>query len=121
MIALGTMSFSVFLTMLQDVMMRSSEDVRTRISCNVVWGLLMTSTSIDSRSDSVPEALRTDGGASMAAIFFLFLAEKKLPKKLLLSAFTSLGGVAAGWFGIGLPVLGSTWTGLLAPCRSLTI
>lgn len=59
----------------------------------------------------------------MAAIFFLFLAVKKLPKKLPSLPVVSIGGLAArtGWLGIGLPVLGSTWTGLLAPCRSLTI
>lgn len=70
----------------------------------------MTSTSIASRSERVPEAFSTGGGASIAAIFFLFRAVKKLPKKLELSPVVSLGGVAAaaGWFGIGLPVLGST-------------
>ena len=43
--------------------------------------VLMTSTSFDSFSDNVPDALSCGGGESMAAIFFLFLVEKKLPKK----------------------------------------
>lgn len=90
----------------------------------------MTSTSIFSRSDSVPEALSVGGGASMAAAFFLFLAAKKLPKKpefesppRLLSAMVGLaarpgpGAVAAS----GFPVLGSTCTGFVGLYRSLTI
>ena len=45
--------------------------------------LLITSTSVDSRSDRLAEALRVGGGASMAAIFFLFLEAQKLPKNQL--------------------------------------
>ena len=41
----------------------------------------MTSTSLDSFSESVPDALSCGGGASIAAIFFLFFGAKKLPKK----------------------------------------
>ena len=86
----------------------------------------MTSTSMPSRSESVPEALSVGGGASMAAAFFLFLAAKKLPKKPELpsgSPAKSVGlaaraGVAAAR---GLPVLGSTWTGRAGLCFSLTI
>jgi hypothetical protein len=33
-----------------------------------------------SLSDRVPDALRVGGGASIAAIFFLFFEAKKLPK-----------------------------------------
>ena len=61
----------------------------------------------------------------MAAIFFLFLGAKKLPKKpeLLFSRTSSEGLEARGGTdgGRGLPVFGSTWTGLLGLCRSLTI
>jgi hypothetical protein len=59
----------------------------------------------------------------MAAILFLFFDAKKLPKKPLSEPVASRGGLAAraGVDGIGLPVLGSTWTGLLWLCRSLTI
>lgn len=85
---------------------------------------LMTSTSFASFSDSVPEAFSWAGGASMAAAFFLFRG-KKLPKKLELeSAGTSSDGLAARGGpddGRGLPVLGSTWVGLAALCRSFTM
>lgn len=61
----------------------------------------------------------------MAAIFFLFLGAKKLPKKPeLLSGGGSSDGLAARGGadgGRGLPVFGSTWVGLLALCLSLTI
>lgn len=84
---------------------------------------LITSTSLASFSDSVPEALSCGGGESIAAIFFLFLGAKKLPKKPALSpagrssdGLAARGGTAGGR---GLPVLGSTWTGFAV--RSLTI
>lgn len=61
----------------------------------------------------------------MAAIFFLFLGAKKLPKKpVLFSGCKSNDGLAARGGtcgGSGLPVFGSTWVGLAALCRSLTI
>lgn len=86
----------------------------------------MTSTSFASFSDKVPDALSCGGGESIAAIFFLFFGAKKLPKKPeLLSegrssdGLAARGGTADG--GRGLPVLGSTCTGLVALCRSLTI
>jgi hypothetical protein len=86
----------------------------------------MTSTSIPSLSDKVPDALRVGGGASIAAIFFLFLDAKKLPKKPPFASFmpSSVGlavraGVAEA--GIGFPVFGSTCTGLAAVCFSFTI
>lgn len=41
----------------------------------------MTSTSLASFSERVPEALSCGGGESIAAIFFLFFGAKKLPKK----------------------------------------
>ncbi len=86
----------------------------------------MTSTSLASFSDKVPEALSCGGGESMAAIFFLFLGAKKLPKKPeLLSGGRSRDGLAARGgaadAGRGFPVFGSTCVGLLALCRSLTI
>lgn len=74
----------------------------------------MTSTSIPSRSDRVPDALSVGGGASIAAAFF-FLVAKKLPKKpaLLSDIESSVGldlpAVAEG--GKGFPVLGSTCVG----------
>lgn len=78
-----------------------------------------------SRSESVPDALRVGGGASMAAAFFLFFAAKKLPKKPeLLSRFVSdVVGLAAlaGVVARGLPVFGSTWTGFWGLWRSFTI
>ena len=44
--------------------------------------LLITSTSMVSRSDNVPDAFRDGGGGSIAAAFFLLLFDaKKLPKK----------------------------------------
>ena len=46
-----------------------------------VLDLLITSTSMPSRSDNVPDAFKVGGGGSIAAIFFLFLDAKKLPKK----------------------------------------
>lgn len=62
----------------------------------------------------------------MAAIFFLFLGAKKLPKKpepfsggRSSDGLAARGGTADG--GRGLPVFGSTCVGLLALCRSLTI
>jgi hypothetical protein len=66
-----------------------------------------------SRSESVPEALRVGGGASIAAAFFLFLAAKKLPKKPPLALPSGSGTVglavrAGVEVGNGLPVLGST-------------
>lgn len=85
----------------------------------------MTSTSMFSRSDSVPDALSVGGGASMAAAFFLFFAAKKLPKKpeLLLSRFVSVVGLAAraGVDARGFPVLGSTWTGFCGLYLSFTM
>ena len=88
--------------------------------------LLMTSTSMFSRSERVPDAFNIGGGASMAAAFFLFLAAKKLPKKPeLLSPLTSSEGLAERTgvedAGRGLPVLGSTWTGLAELYRSFTM
>lgn len=70
----------------------------------------MTSTSMFSRSESVPEALSVGGGGSMAAAFFLFLAAKKLPKKPVLDGSESSVGLAAraGVVLSGFPVLGST-------------
>lgn len=89
------------------------------------WNILITSTSAFSRSDNVPEALRVGGGASIAAIFFLFFDAKKLPKKPpLVSDMESRDGLAARGTadgGKGFPVLGSTWVGLLAAFRSLTM
>ena len=82
----------------------------------------MTSTSFASFSESVPEAFNCGGGESMAAIFFLFLVVKKLPKKPELSDGRSSEGLAARGGtagGRGLPVFGSTCVGLLV--RSLTI
>ncbi len=68
-----------------------------------------------SRSDKVPEALSVGGGASIAAIFFLFLEAKKLPKKPPFESFKAsnvgladLAGVAGAWTGNGFQVLGST-------------
>lgn len=85
---------------------------------------LITSTSFASFSDNVPDAFSWDGGASMAAAFFLFRG-KKLPKKpALLSGGASSDGLAARGGpddGRGLPVLGSTWVGLAAVCRSCTM
>lgn len=73
----------------------------------------MTSTSCVSFSERVPLALRVGGGGSMAAIFFLFLLAKKLPKKPEVPSLPSVdndglderGGTVGGR---GLPVLGST-------------
>lgn len=87
----------------------------------------MTSTSSLSFSLRVPLALRVGGGASMAAIFFLFLLAKKLPKKpadvsvpsVESEGLAARGGMAEG--GNGLPVLGSTCVGLAAWRRSFTI
>ena len=85
----------------------------------------MTSTSLDSFSDRVPEALSTAGGDSIAAIFFLFLGAKKLPKKLALlsdgwssEGLAARGGTAGG---SGRPVLGSTWTGLAVLSLTMAI
>ena len=61
----------------------------------------------------------------MAAIFFLFFEEKKLPKnpdpsdERSIDGLEALGGTADA--GIGRPVFGSTWVGLLALERSLTM
>lgn len=89
------------------------------------FNLLMTSTSLASFSDNVPDALSCGGGDSMAAIFFLFLGAKKLPKNpVLLSGGRSSDGLAArggACGGRGLPVFGSTWVGFAALCLSLTI
>ena len=86
--------------------------------------ILITSTSFDSFSDSVPEAFNWGGGESIAAIFFLFLGAKKLPKKpeALSAGCKSRDGLAARGGtagGRGRPVLGSTWVGLAV--RSWTI
>ena len=78
--------------------------------------VLMTSTSITSRSDKVPEALSVGGGGSMAAAFFLFFDAQKLPKKPVLgSLIESIVGLALpapapapAEGGKGLPVFGST-------------
>jgi hypothetical protein len=81
----------------------------------------MTSTSTFSRSFRVPDAFRVGGGGSMAAIFFLFLDEKKLPKKPeLLSVIESNDGLF-DLGGRGFPVLGSTCVGFEAFWRSLII
>jgi hypothetical protein len=86
----------------------------------------MTSTSTPSLSDNVPEAFNDGGGASIAAIFFLFFDAKKLPKKPPLpSGKISIVGLAlpviAAEGGRGLPVFGSTCVGFDCACRSLTI
>lgn len=85
----------------------------------------MTSTSCPSFSERVPDALSVGGGGSMAAIFFLFFDAKKLPKKPPFpSDIESMDGLAARGGtvgGNGLPVLGSTWTGLAELCRSFTM
>lgn len=78
----------------------------------------MTSTSLASFSDNVPDAFSCGGGESIAAIFFLFFGAKKLPKNPVLSGGMSsdgldaLGGMAEG--GNGFPVFGSTCVGLFA-------
>lgn len=84
----------------------------------------MTSTSCASFSDNVPEAFNCGGGASIAAIFFLFFETKKLPKNPEpesggRSGLADLGGIADA--GSGFPVLGSTCVGFAALCRSFTI
>ena len=88
------------------------------------YNSLITSTSFASFSDNVPDAFSWGGGASMAAAFFLFRG-KKLPKKPVLPSEgpSSVGLAARGGpdDGRGLPVLGSTWVGLAALCRSFTI
>jgi len=87
----------------------------------------MTSTSMFSRSESVPEALSVGGGGSMAAAFFLFFAAKKLPKKPLSLSPPKLPSASVGLAaraGVepsGLPVFGSTCTGLGGLCRSFTM
>ena len=88
--------------------------------------LLMTSTSLASFSDRVPDALSWGGGESIAAIFFLFFPAKKLPKKPVppsdptsSDGLAARGGPAEGCN--GFPVFGSTCVGLAALCRSLTI
>lgn len=93
-----------------------------------IANVLITSTSMFSRSDSVPEALSDGGGASMAAAFFLFLAAKKLPKKPPLPEPSSFAPPSVGLAaragvlaGRGFPVLGSTWTGRVGLCFSLTM
>lgn len=98
MIPLGTISIIVRFTMLKYELIKS----------------FMTSVSIDSRSDRVPDALSTGGGASIAAIRFLFLEAKKLPKKPEFSGVVSKdwGFGGACWDrGIGFPDFGSTCTG----------
>ena len=86
--------------------------------------LLITSTSLASFSDNVPDAFSWAGGASIAAAFFLFRG-KKLPKNPVLESVgaSSVGLAARGGpdDGRGLPVLGSTWVGLAALCRSCTM
>ena len=74
----------------------------------------MTSTSLDSFSDKVPEALSCGGGESMAAIFFLFFGKKPVPLSDVISSdgLEARGGTAEG--GSGLPVFGSTCVGLAA-------
>lgn len=60
--------------------------------------LLITSTSVLSRSDKVVDAFRVGGGASIAAAFFLFFDAQKLPKNpelLLLSPEVSNDGLFA--------------------------
>jgi|SRR5579859_5972746 len=86
----------------------------------------MTSVSMVSRSERVPEAFRTGGGASIAANFFLFFAVKKLPKNPpsfpgTLSNDCVFGVSFCSAAGRGLPVLGSTWTGFDCWCFSFTI
>jgi hypothetical protein len=74
--------------------------------------ILITSTSMFSRSLRVPEAFNVGGGASIAAIFFLFFEAKKLPKNPeLLSVVVGIvsnEGLEARGGGSGLPVFGST-------------
>ena len=84
--------------------------------------VLMTSTSVASRSERLAEALSVGGGASIAAIFFLFFEAQKLPKNPLplASPEVSKDGLWARG-GKGLPVFGSTWVGLAACWRSFTI
>jgi hypothetical protein len=96
--------------MLKYEVMRSSGDHVSLLSLTLAGDVLMTSTSVLSRSDRLAEAFRVGGGASIAAIFFLFLDAQKLPKnpELLLSAGeTSTEGLLARG-GRGLPVFGST-------------
>lgn len=83
----------------------------------------MTSTSIPSLSDKIPDAFSVAGGGSIAAIFFLFLLAKKLPKNPPFSGFGSrLWGFGESLPpGSGFPVFGSTCTGFAAVCFSFTI
>jgi hypothetical protein len=106
--------------------MSNSSVVRNRPQSPRTLDSLIISTSMPSLSDRVPDALRVGGGASIAAIFFLFFEAKKLPKNPpFASPFASKVGLAVrtgvAEAGIGLPVLGSTWTGFVDWCRSLTI
>ena len=97
-----------------------------RVTVLPIESLLMTSTSLASFSDRVPDALSCGGGESIAAIFFLFFPAKKLPKKpvppsdpISSDGLAARGGPAEGCN--GFPVFGSTCVGLAALCRSLTI
>lgn len=116
---------------LHNIVVRSNQQLFTWVSTVPMnhidqMNSLITSTSMFSRSDRVPEAFRVGGGGSMAAAFFLFLAAKKLPKKpeLELPSASGIAGLAARAgveAGRGLPVLGSTWTGFAGLYRSFTI
>lgn len=114
MIAFGTISIIVLRTILKyEVISSSSTEVSTMVFVDSNINVLMTSTSWDSFSESVPEAFRVGGGASMAAIFFLFFVAKKLPKNPELPSsrlWVVCCGVAPA--GSGFPVFGSTWVGL---------
>lgn len=124
MIAFGTMSIIVLRMMLKYELINSSGCPLAAIHAIPRVYLLITSTSCASFSDNVPDAFNCGGGASIAAIFFLFFDTKKLPKKPEpesggISGLADLGGIADA--GRGLPVLGSTCVGFAALCRSLTI
>jgi hypothetical protein len=121
--ALGTISIIVRRTILKYDVMRSSGITVSKFSPRWLDYSLITSTSCVSFSESVPEAFRVGGGGSIAAIFFLFFDAKKLPKKPELSLPSNEGLADRGGTegGNGLPVLGSTWVGLAALCRSWMI
>lgn len=124
MIAFGTMSIIVLRVMPKYELISSSASCQPLTVIILTVYLLITSTSCASFSDNVPEAFSCGGGASMAAIFFLFFDTKKLPKKPEpesggISGLADRGGIADA--GRGLPVFGSTCVGFDALCRSLTI
>lgn len=114
MMALGTISIMVRLTMLKYDVISSSVLCKHPICKDIQQYSLITSTSLLSRSDRAAEAFRVGGGGSIAAIFFLFFDAQKLPKnpELPVSVGVSTEGLLARG-GRGLPVLGSTCVGLL--------